>query len=290
MNLTEFEKKLQEHAYSVKDTMTAPFDFKTEELTMENKSFNIKKSIIIAAAIICIIGTTVFAAYRYLSARDAANALGEPEIAQLFGNQTDSVGTITDGGYKITMLGITAGENLNNFKSSSRDVIDERSYAVVAVEKADGTAMTYSDGIMATPLISGQKPWECNIFTLAGGHTEEIIDGILYRIIEFNNIEYFADRTVYMAIYEGFAPSAEIFKMNPDGTIEYNKDYSGAKALFEIPLDKSKADSEKAEELLKKLRVEDTSAGTEIPEDGNTQIQEATFSEASGEIILEAAD
>ncbi len=33
-----------------------------------------------------------------------------------------------------------------------------------------------------------------------GGYTADITDGVLYRIIEFDSIEFFADRKVYMAI------------------------------------------------------------------------------------------
>lgn len=263
MTLSELEQKLQTHANRVKRTFSTPFTIEREELTMEKRRFGMKKAVLLVAAIVCVFGTTVFAAVRYLSPRDVADKLGETELAQLFDKQGYASETVTDGKYKSTMLGITTGENLNNFESSNWEVINERTYAVVAVEKSDGTAMTPEDEVMATPLIFGQKPWECNIFTMAGGHTEEIIDGILYRIIEFSNIEYFADRTVYMAIYEGFAPSSEIFVLNADGSIAYNEGYEGSKALFEIPLDPAKADPVKAEELLRRISFNESYEGEE---------------------------
>lgn len=252
MTLSELEKRLQTHASSMKETLAPPFDIEREELTMTKKQFSFKKAVLLAAAIICVFGTTVFATVRYLSARDVANTLGETELAQLFDEQGYLSESVIDGKYKSTVLGITNGGNLNQHISDGA-LLENRTYAVVAVEKSDGTPMSETDEVMVTPLIFGQEPWRCNIFTLNGGYTEKIIDGILYRIIDCDSIQYFADRTVYLAVYEGFAPSAEIFEMDADGSIRYNESYEGAKAIFEIPLDASKADPAKAAEILSQM-------------------------------------
>lgn len=239
MKNDDFEKRLFEHASRVKITMAAPFAPLREELNMSKKHPSFKKTALICAAVLCLLATTAFAAFHYLSAREVANTFGEPELAKLFEESGAAPQTITDGKYRMTLLGLTTGENLNHFESSDWEVIDERTYAVVAVEKADGTPMTPEDQVMVTPLISGEMPWACNIYTLAGGHTEQIIDGVLYRIIETNSLEAFAHRTVYMAVYEDFVPpSAEIFTMKEDGSIAFNEAYTGARALFEIPMDK----------------------------------------------------
>ena len=164
------------------------------------KHHSIKRIVILAAAIICLIGTTAFAAFHLLSAKDVANKLGDTKLAQYFEKQGTVSDTITDGDYKATVLGIATGKNLSKFKSSSWKIFPERTYAVVAVEKTDGSPMSYDDKILVTPLIEGLKPWQYNIFTMNGGYSADIIDGVLYRIIELDNIEYFADRNVYMAV------------------------------------------------------------------------------------------
>ena len=103
---------------------------------------------------------------------------------------------------------------------------------------------------MLTPLIEGYKPWEVNIFTLNGSNSRFIEDGIQYFIYECDNLELFANNKIYIAIYEGVSPSKSIFDYNKNGSISFNKEYKGFKALFHIPLDKSKADSKKAKQLL----------------------------------------
>lgn len=47
-----------------------------------------------------------------------------------------------------------------------------------------------------------------------------------YFVYECDDIEIFADRTVYVAFYEGLAPSSEKFMLNGDGSIEFNESYS----------------------------------------------------------------
>ena len=278
MKLTEFEKRLQHHAKSVKDTMAAPFDIETEELTMTNKIINIKKTILLSAAIICLICTTVFAAYRLLSPKEIAVKAGYEHLAEVLGKD----GTKLDippqqsGDYTLQILGIISGKNLGMFA----DVAADRSYIVGAISKTDGSALDNYTDIQMSPLVSGYEPWRVNIFTLNGGKSEFINDDNTanYFVYECDTLEIFADRTVYLSFYEGLAPSAEIFKYNADGTIEFNQSYTGIKALFEIPLDKSKADPEKANQLVKQVwNAEQDAPDDEIADGENNEIKEITI-------------
>ncbi len=186
MKISDLEIKLQEHAKIMKSNIETPFDFESEEINMSAKNYHsLKRTLLLAAVIICLIGTTVFAAFRLLSAVDVANMLGDTELAQYFEKQGSVSDAVTDGDYKATVLGITNGKNLSKFKSSSGKLSPERTYAVVAVEKTDGSPMTFDDNILVTPLIEGLKPWQYNIFTMNGGYTADIINGVLYRIVEF---------------------------------------------------------------------------------------------------------
>lgn len=282
--MLELEKRLRKHAEITKSAMHSPFDFDNErkEFIMTKKTHNIKKIAVLAAAALCIIGTTVFAAYHLMSARDVASSLGDSKLAQYFDQQGFVSETVTDGDYKATVLGITSGENLSDFKSSSWEIFSERTYAVVAVEKTDGTAMTYDDEILVTPLISGLKPWQYNIFTMNGGYTADIIDGILYRIIEFDSIEYFADRDVYMAVLsQPFLNNTSYAFDESTGEISPKEDFDGTNILIKLNLDKSKADPEKAQEYLDKLNEkvktsddEPDDSGYDIaPDSENTEVQ-----------------
>ena len=273
MKISDLEKRLQEHASITKSVMAAPFDLESEELNMsDTRHHSIKRAILIAAAITCLIGTTAFAAFHLLNAKDVANKLGDAKLAQYFEEHGTVSDTITDGDYKATVLGIVSGENLSRFKSSSWEFFPERTYAVVAVEKADGSPMTFEDNILVTPLIEGLNPWQYNVFTMNGSYSADIIDGVLYRIIEFDNIEYFSDRNVFMAIVSELFLNNEQYSFDENtGAIAPKEDYNGTNILIRLNLDKSKANPIKAAEYLNKLdnriTVSDESDEAESGED-----------------------
>lgn len=263
--MLELEKRLKKHSEITKSVMHSPFDNDRKEFIMTKQSLNIKKIAVLAAAL-CLIGTTALAAIHLMSAKAVADRLGDSKLAQYFDEQGTISDTVTDGAYKATVLGITSGENLSSFKASSWEIFSERTYAVVAVERADGSAMSYDDEILVTPLIQGLKPWQFNIFTMNGGYTADIIDGVLYRIIEFDSIEYFADREVYMAVLsQPFLNNTSYAFDETTGKISPKENFDGTNILIELSLDKSKADPEKAQEYLE-LQGERLKASVEEPE------------------------
>ena len=255
MKISDLEKRLQIHAKITKSVITTPFGIESEEINMSDKIHkNIWNTVLIAAVITCLIGTTVFAAFRFLSAKEVADRLGDTELAKYFSKRGTVSQTVADGKYEATVLGITTGKNLSKFKSSAQEVFPERTYAVVAVKRTDGSAMTYDDPILVTPLIEGLRPWEYNIFTMNGGYSADIADGVLYRIIEFDSIEFFADRNVYMAVLSEPFLSNEPYSFDEKtGVIAPKEDYKGTNILIKLPLDKSKANPQKAAKYLEKL-------------------------------------
>lgn len=262
--MSDFEKRLARHADITKSAMHSPFDTERKTINMPQKKFSIKKIAVLTAAALCVIGSAVFAAHQLLTARGTANTLGDAKLAQYFESRNSSSETVTDKDYKATVLGIASGENLSDFASSSWELFPERTYAVVAVEKTDGSAMTYDDDILVTPLISGLNPFLYNIFTMNGGYISDIVDGVLYRIIEFDSIECFADRDVYIAVVsESFLNNKSYAFDESTGEITPKEDYDGTNILIELTLDKSKADREKAQEYLDKIRGADSSSGKE---------------------------
>lgn len=267
--MNEIEKRLREHSKNVKSFMSTPFDIEREELYMTKRKFNFKW-VILAAAIICFIGTTVFATVKFLSPKEIAGELGDKTLAEYFGEGAVSE-TKTDGKYKATVLGVTSGEKISDFKASAWEVYPDRTYVAVAVEKTDGSEMTYDDEILVTPFISGLDPQRYNIITMHGGYSAKIIDGILYRIIECDSIEYFADGNLYIGIADTVFPKKGQFDFDEDtGNISENKEYSGTNILFELKLDKSKANPEKAQEYLKSLENQSGEADEEADTDEET--------------------
>lgn len=267
MNISELETRLKRHAEVTKAAMHSPFDTERKEIIMTKKNHTVKKITLLAAALLCLIGTTVFAAVHLLNAGDAASVLGDSKLAQYFRRQGTVCETITDGDYRATVLGIASGKNLSSLNASDWELSGEKTYAVVAVEHSDGSPMTYDDEILVTPLIQGLKPWQYNIFTMNGGYTAGIIDGVLYRIIEFDSIEYFADREVYMAVLsEPFLNNQPYSFDEATGKIAAKEDFDGTNILIKLELDSSKADPEKAQEYLNRQSEADTGSAEE-PED-----------------------
>ncbi len=208
---------------------------------------------LIAAAIALILTFTAFAAGRILmSPKEIAEYAGNSLLAEAFGK--DDVRFDMEpqfsGNYKFSVLGIISGAHLEKYT----DVDTERSYIVGAVERTDGGKILDALEINISPLIQGELPWLVNAWSLNGGRTGFIEDTVEYFIFDCDNIEVFADREIYLAMYEhGMAPSANIFEMDADGKIKFRDDCEGAKAIFTLPIDKSKADPERAQEILESI-------------------------------------
>ena len=201
--LNEFEKQLNNHANRVKDTMTAPFSIEMEECTMINKKFDMKKVILVVAAVICMVSTVVFAAYRLLTPEEIIMHAGYEQIADIF----EKEGTKFDippqesGDYTIQIMGMVSGKNLTNFIDVKNE---DRSFIVGAISRTDGEKLGEYPGVQMSPLVEGYEPWRLNIFTLNGGKSEFISgdDMIDYFVYECDTLEIFADRTVYISFFE----------------------------------------------------------------------------------------
>ncbi len=218
---------------------------------------------LIAAAIILVISVSAFAAWQLLSPKQVAETLGNKTLANAFDseNAIQINKSAASGDYTFTLLGITSGKNLSYLESSAQDILPDKTYAVVSIAKKDGSPMpkisdeSYGQtAFIVSPLIKGQKPWQVNIFTMNGGYSECVVDGIMYRMIECDGIEMFADRGAYLYIGTGSFISNKTVSYNEEtGEITANANNKEANALFNLPLDIKKADHAKAEKYLKEL-------------------------------------
>lgn len=287
MKMDEFENRIRKHAKIAKTSIAPPFNIEMEELSMESKNFSMRKAAVALLIGICVIGTGAFAMHSFLNAKQVANEFGDTKLSEYFDESGIISETKTDGKYKATILGIASGERISNFKSSIWDVYPDRTYVAVAIEKTDGTAMTYEDEIMVTPLIEGLSPWQYNIVTMHGGYSAKVIDGILYRIIECDSLEYFADRNIYIGVVDKTFLTNEHYTFEEStGGIFENQNYKGTNMLFNLKLDSKKADPKKAEEYIKSFEAEDN-LDEEIE---SIDTEEFKIFDQDGEIKIEKID
>lgn len=225
-----------------------------ENVTMNTKHL---KRIPLIAAVAAALIVSAAAATLLLRPADVARYAGNPTLAAAFESSDATVidQSVESGDYRFTFAGLVSGTGLSEL---TEEADAQRSYAVVAVQRVDGQPMSDEEqfSITATPLVSGYLPWSVNAWTLRGSYTRFVQDGVTYYLYEYDSLELFAGRTVYMAVYEGGAPNAELFDIAPDGTITFSADMSEPHALFTVPLDASKADADAVAEFEAAMREE----------------------------------
>ncbi|KXL54103.1 hypothetical protein CLNEO_01990 [Anaerotignum neopropionicum] len=217
----------------------------------------------IVAAICCaLFCCTAFAAWKYLTPKDVAIEYGDKQLAAAFeGNDAilmDESKTYDE--YTVKLLGAVSGQNLTNFCTDGQ-VVSERTYAVVAIAKTDGTPMPKTsdddygkDPFFISPLIQGLNPQQYNIMTMNGGYFDIVREGIMYRMIECDNIQIFADHALYLCVSNSTFYEGDAYQYNEKtGDISVNESYKGMNLLFDFPLNKDKGNKEAAQEYLKEL-------------------------------------
>lgn len=243
--------------------------------TMKNsktkkRKFNMPKLATAICALVLLCSATTFAAIKYFTPSEVANAIEDKALAKVFGSDTAVTVNETQSfkNYTVTFLGTVSGDALADFVAENDSVAGEiangKTYAVTAIENTDGSPMpsitddAYDETtFLVSPYIKGENPLHVNLFSMNGSASTIVKDGIMYRISEWDNIEIFADRGVYLGVTSSFAPDMDAYIWNEaDGTLTPNKDYDGVNALFTLPLDKEKADPKAAKEYLDALKSE----------------------------------
>ncbi len=231
--------------------------------------------IVCCALLFC--SVSVFAAWRLLSPKDIAMHIGDKQLSKAFDSKDAILMDESQkyGDYTITLLGTVTGRNITNFVTEGDTVSPDRTYAVIAILRTDGTPMPDMSSeeygktpFFVSPLIQGLDPRKYNIVTMNGGYSEITKDGIMYRIIACDNVEIFADRKNYICVTNTVFYENNAFIYNEDtGEISINTKYTGMNLLFDLHLNKNKADKEAAQKYLeginKTLYNESTDKGTE---------------------------
>ena len=245
--------------------LSADFQERTEELVrrtakiaeLEKECISVKKkgfikAVSIAAAV-ALLTVSAYAASRWLSPAQVADMNGNAALAQAFESE-DAIKlnqSVQTENFCVTLAGLVSGENLSELTNQADQA---RTYAVMILESLDGTPLNADDFPIVeytlTPLVAGFTPWSVNNWTLDAGVSLLEQDGVLYYLLDTQNIEMFADHTVYMAFYQGRMPDQDIFTIAEDGTIAFAESFEGPQALFTLPLDESKADPAAVEQFM----------------------------------------
>ncbi|MEI7027046.1 hypothetical protein [Paenibacillus sp. y28] len=222
---------------------------------------------LLAAALLLVLSVSAYAATKLLNANQVAVQFEDRLLANAFAS-ADALRiehSQNAGDYHFTLHGLVSGSGLSEFPNASEQIFPDRTYAVVSISRQDGKPMPDvadpeygKEPFFISPLIKGLEPWKFNIVTMNGAYSEDVIDGVMYRLIACDQIEIFADKGVYLAISSGspFYNNKAFAYDAATGEIHANKDYPGAAVLFDLPLNPAKADPVKAETYMEKQTKE----------------------------------
>jgi hypothetical protein len=144
-----------------------------ENETMKNKNLRNGVAAAVAVGILAVGSVSVYAASHFLSPSQVADTVsgGEKLSAAFAGSDAILVNeTQCTGGYNVTFLGMVTGKSMISIVEDAADAESlkaDRTYAVVAIEKADGSmmpAITESDyrTFCVSALIHGKSFYEAN--------------------------------------------------------------------------------------------------------------------------------
>lgn len=246
-----FSKDFQEQTVELLIRQTGQSHEKEHE-AMHTRRFG-KAAVLIAAAA-ALLAVSVSAAVLLLSPKEVAERIEDPVLAAALEGE-DAVElneAVESGGYRITLAGMVSGEDLSAYEQVlNGEVVKDRTYVVATVARADGISLEEQpDELTFTPLVGGYPVQQVNIWTMGGGLSSFVQDGVAYYIMDTRNLEMFADHRVYLAVYEGGIPTADTFDAAPDGTISFTDGAEGSKALFTLPLNPDSADPKAVERFL----------------------------------------
>lgn len=253
-------KEKYKQAFSV---LHASEHISLEDIMSEKRSYRQRSKVV--AAVVCtviLLGSgSVYAANHYLNPSQIVDEISaDSALSKAFADK-DAITineTQTSNGYNITLLGLVSGEKLGLYvpDETKKEVSDKHSYAALAISKSDGSKMS-NRNFCVSPLINGEAFTDVNAATLNVGLSWFEKDGVIYELIECDNLEIFADRGVYLSLVDDFGDEVAAFRMD-EATGKYHKveDYAGTSALFTLPLDKDKADTVAADKFLVSLKRE----------------------------------
>lgn len=248
------------------------------EAMKKKRKSKIPAAVLASAATLVIGSAVVVAAARYLTPGQIAERHEDQKLTEAFQGEDAVLVNETQeyAGYRVTLLGAVSGKAISEYlpEDDKGRVEDDRFYAAVAIERADGVPMpdtsedAYGENpFYVSPYIKGLEPWNYSLMNMGGGYSEFVEGGVQYRLLDMENIEYFADRGLYIGVSSGTFYDSDAYRFDETtGEIARNEAYDKVNALFPLPLDPAKGDPAKAEDFLKSMEEE---AGSEEPVERN---------------------
>jgi len=221
----------------------------------------------VAAAFIAVLAlaTTAFATWHFMRPSQVAEMAGNTALSAAFeSNSAININqSVTSDNHVFTLLAVVSGEDISDHPiyNSTGEILRDRTYAILAVQNADGSPMpTPMDAdfqpFAVSPFVRGESPLRINAFTMDSGGISMVVDGVMYIIADFTNVTMFANRGVYLGVNSGMMMSDIMNAFNFDeqtGAITANSYFEGINAIFTLPLDASHADPESARQFLDNL-------------------------------------
>jgi len=221
----------------------------------------------VAAAIIAImiLTTSVLAVRHFLRPSEVAERIGNAALSAAFESESaiNINQSLASGSHTFTLLAVVSGEDISDHPiyNSTGEIHHDRTYAVLAIQKTDGSPMPapMDDAFQpftVSPFIRGENLWQVNAFTMDAGSISTVVDGVMYLIADFTNVTMFADRGVYLGVNTGMMMSdiLDAFVLNEQtGEITTDTSFTGSNTIFHLPLDTSLADPESAAQFLRDM-------------------------------------
>lgn len=164
-------------------------------------------------------------------------------------------------GLIFTLESVTEGKLQDGYTfNGERPADDGCTYAIVSIRSENGKPFWYVDdekGYHAnnfgfTILVNGFAP-NSSMFKTDYTHDgryfyEDEANNVLYWAYDITNAICFADRGVLLQVCDGMCSGPEEIRIDKNGNFYFEESYPGIRVLFDLPLDQSLADSEKAAE------------------------------------------
>jgi hypothetical protein len=274
----------------------------TVEMNMMNKIIRVAAAV---AAVMIVSTGTVYAVSRILSGEQIFRKVykeevedenknenyeaGVEKIAAEFGKKKSEVMVQKCNGYTVTYLGYVSVddsifENMDTeLKTGMKEELNNGvTYLITAIESDKGFSSNdgeMKESFVMSTFIQGYNTWEVNAFSLGAGSTYRVIDNVCYTIMEYDvDLDVFADRKIYLGVFDFRNPADGFgYKLDSNGEIVRDESTDTLNALFEIEVDKSGADKEKADAIIEKILNDnaDDTEGKSSDENTDDEIDES---------------
>ncbi len=201
---------------------------------------------VLTLVLLAVFSLTAYAAFRFLSASEAAQEISFDAMAQAFEDEDALLlqETQTSGEFDVTLLGIAFGSSLQKYLPEVTVPADS-AYAVVALSRSDGTPLpplspetdeTEVPDLFMT-FLAPNFSVEDNPLNQTTGTIRCLRDGVYYQMVACKDLLDYGQNGFYLSVNEGGFCRPDAFSYDEvSGSLALNAAYEKVHALFEISL------------------------------------------------------